>query len=50
MGDNRDRSNDSRVWGFVSRDQVIARMRYIYFSWDEIKARIRKERLGIQIR
>jgi signal peptidase I len=34
MGDNRDRSSDSRVWGFVSRDQLIGRMAYVYFSWD----------------
>ncbi|HEY8278408.1 MAG TPA: signal peptidase I [Bdellovibrionota bacterium] len=35
MGDNRDRSSDSRVWGFVKREQVIGRMVYIYFSWDK---------------
>jgi len=34
MGDNRDRSSDSRVWGFVTRDQIIGRMVYVYFSWD----------------
>lgn len=49
MGDNRDRSSDSRVWGFVSRDQIIARMRYIYFSWDSEKGRIRKDRIGLPV-
>jgi signal peptidase I len=34
MGDNRDRSSDSRVWGFVARDALIGRMKYVYFSWD----------------
>lgn len=36
MGDNRDRSSDSRVWGFVTRDQLIGRMNYVYFSWDQL--------------
>ncbi len=35
MGDNRDRSSDSRVWGFVSRKEIIGRMVYVYFSWDK---------------
>jgi signal peptidase I len=34
MGDNRDRSSDSRAWGFVARDALIGRMAYVYFSWD----------------
>jgi signal peptidase I len=34
MGDNRDRSSDSRYWGFVARDALIGRMSYVYFSWD----------------
>lgn len=36
MGDNRDRSSDSRVWGFVGRDALIGRMAYVYFSWDNV--------------
>lgn len=36
MGDNRDRSMDSRVWGFVKRDALIGRMVYVYFSWDQV--------------
>lgn len=32
MGDNRDRSLDSRYWGFVNRDAVIGRPLIIYWS------------------
>ena len=33
MGDNRDRSFDSRFWGFVKQDQVEGRAMFIYWSW-----------------
>ena len=49
MGDNRDRSNDSRFWGFVRRDQIVGTMTYVYFSWDGDHGRLRRERLGLQI-
>lgn len=32
MGDNRDRSWDSRYWGFVDRDAIIGRPMLIYWS------------------
>lgn len=35
MGDNRDNSADSRVWGFVPRDLVIGRAMFVYWSFDE---------------
>lgn len=35
MGDNRDNSSDSRVWGFVPRDLVIGRAMFVYWSYDE---------------
>jgi signal peptidase I len=35
MGDNRDRSYDSRFWGFVRRDEVEGRAILIYWSWDD---------------
>ncbi len=34
MGDNRDRSNDSRFWGFVPRDSIAGRGWLIYWSYE----------------
>ncbi|HUO04734.1 MAG TPA: signal peptidase I [Candidatus Binataceae bacterium] len=38
MGDNRDRSFDSRYWGFVDENDVEGRAVVIYFPWNEEKA------------
>jgi signal peptidase I len=32
LGDNRNHSKDSRFWGFVQRDEIVARPLVIYFS------------------
>jgi signal peptidase I len=34
LGDNRNNSEDSRVWGTVKRDNIEGKVIFIYFSWD----------------
>lgn len=49
MGDNRDSSYDSRLWGFVPWDHVVGRATTIYFSWDREKGGPRFDRLFTSI-
>lgn len=49
MGDNRDRSYDSRFWGFVTKDKVKGTMKSIYWSWDREKGAVRWSRIGKKI-
>ena len=50
MGDNRDNSQDSRVWGFVKNEKILGRALIIYWSWDGDGRWVRWERIGSLIR
>lgn len=46
MGDNRDRSYDSRFWGFVKNDKLKGLAFIKYWSWDSEKFRVRFGNIG----
>jgi signal peptidase I len=50
LGDNRDRSLDSRFWGFVPLKDVKGKAFIIYWSWDRQETTVRWTRLGHLIR
>ena len=49
LGDNRDNSLDSRYWGFLPGEDVLAEVRRVYFSRDST-GHIRWSRLGRRAR
>ncbi len=49
MGDNRDNSGDSRVWGFVPEALIIGKAVLVWMSWDSEKQSIRIGRIGTVI-
>lgn len=46
MGDNRDRSYDSRFWGFVTSDKIKGLAFIKYWSWDNEHFRVRWRSIG----
>lgn len=46
MGDNRDRSYDSRFWGFVTSEKIKGPAVIKYWSWDSENFRVRWDRIG----
>jgi signal peptidase I len=50
MGDNRDNSADSRVWGPLDKKLISGKAMFIYFSWNPRSHSIRFSRIGDVIR
>jgi len=49
MGDNRDRSNDSRFWGMVPEQNLVGKAFFIWMNWDWNRGGVQLQRIGNSI-
>jgi len=50
MGDNRDNSNDSRVWGMVPEKNLVGKAFMVWMNWDISEGQFDFRRIGKQIK
>ncbi|AVQ00090.1 signal peptidase I [Ahniella affigens] len=50
MGDNRDRSEDSRFWGMVPEENLVGRAFFIWMNWDGENGGVEFSRIGTIIK
>ncbi len=50
LGDNRNHSLDSRVFGFIDRDRLGGKITKVFWSWNLEEKKIKWERTGISVR
>lgn len=49
MGDNRDHSSDSRIWGFVPEENLVGRAFLVWMNWDFAGKKFNFNRVGEKI-
>jgi len=49
MGDNRENSHDSRMWGVLDLKNLRGKAQWIYWSWDSKDTGLRTDRLGTSV-